>query len=153
MLAVPAPGLTIDDKSATTAVLLRAGLDIGSLNVVRRHLSAIKGGQLAARAGRSITLAISDVCTPVEDDPRVIGSGPTAGDDSSFAALRHLEAGARGEVAGPVRADDPRLRQAAYWIIASRKDAMRAAEMTARQLGRLNSSLETGPPCKAEGTP
>jgi glycerate 2-kinase len=153
MLAVPAPGLTIDDKSVTTACLLRAGVDIGTINAVRRHLSAIKGGQLAARAGRSVTLAISDVCTPVEDDPRVIGSGPTVGDDSTFAdvlalvqdnhladqipvaALRHLEAGARGEASGPVRPDDPRLRSAAYWLIASRKDAMRAGEHIARQLG------------------
>ena len=84
MLAVPAAGLTIADKANTTAGLLKAGLDIAELNVVRRHLSLIKGGQLAARAGRSMTLAISDVCTPVEDDPVVIGSGPTVGDSSSF---------------------------------------------------------------------
>jgi hydroxypyruvate reductase len=153
MLSAPAPGLTLADKAATTKHLLQAGLDIGALNGVRRHLSAIKGGQLAARAGRSVTLAISDVCTPIEDDPRIIGSGPTAGDESSFAdalrvidahgltdvipvaALRHLQAGARGEVPGPIPADDPRLRQAAYWIIASRKDAMRAAAATAQRLG------------------
>ena len=92
MLAVPAEGLTIDDKAATTAALLRAGADISEINTVRRHLSAIKGGQLAARAGRSITLAISDVCTPVEDDPVVIGSGPTVGDPTAFAdALAVIE--------------------------------------------------------------
>jgi hydroxypyruvate reductase len=167
MLAVPANGLTITDKSDTAACLLRAGLDIGSTNLVRRHLSAIKGGQLAARAGRSVTLAISDVCTPVEDDPRVIGSGPTSGDDSTFAealavirehaladgiparALRHLEVGARAEraqpivgaagagdrVAGPVPVNDPRLRAAAYWLTASRHDAMRAAATAAARLG------------------
>ena len=162
MLSVPAPGLTLADKAGTTAVLLRAGFDIGALNCVRRHLSGIKGGQLGARAGRSITLAISDVCTPVEDDPRVIGSGPTIGDASTFdealalidnagvadkipeAAYRHLQAGARGEVPGPVTPDDPRLRGAAYWIIASRKDAMRAAEHTARQLG-YHVALEPAP--------
>ena len=153
MLAVPADGLTIDDKAATTAALLRAGLDIGAINVVRRHLSAIKGGQLAARAGRTVTLAISDVCTPVEDDPAVIGSGPTAGDPSSFgdalavvtraglletipaAARHHLEAGARGERPGPVPPDDPRLQRAAYWLIGSRREAMRAAADTATHLG------------------
>ena len=153
MLAVPADGLSIDDKSATTAVLLRAGLDIGATNVVRRHLSAIKGGQLAARAGRSITLAISDVCTPVEDDPAVIGSGPTAGDPSSFsdalgvvaragltqaippAAWRQLEEGAAGRRNGPVAPDDPRLHGAAYWLIASRREAMKAAAVTATHLG------------------
>ncbi len=153
MLAVPADGLTIDEKSATTAALLAAGIDIGALNLVRRHLSAVKGGQLAARAGRCVTLAISDVCTPVEDDPRVIGSGPTVGDESSFAdalavitghdlasripaaALRRLEAGVRGEVAGPVPPDDPALRASAYWIVAARQDAMRAAAATAARLG------------------
>jgi hydroxypyruvate reductase len=153
MLAVPAEGLTIDDTARTTAVLLAAGVDIGEMNLVRRHLSAIKGGQLAARAGRTITLAISDVCTPVEDDPAVIGSGPTWGDDSSFAealgtierygladavppaVLAHLRRGAAGEVAGPVPRSDPRLRQAAYWLAASRHDAMRAAGETAARLG------------------
>lgn len=153
MLAVPADGLTIDDKLATSSVLLKAGLDIGALNLVRRHLSALKGGQLAARAGRSITLAISDVCTPVEDDPKVIGSGPTSPDDSTFsealavldrarvadrlprAVIAHLRAGAEGRRGGPVPTGDPRLRQAAYWLVGSRHDAMRAAAETARRLG------------------
>jgi glycerate-2-kinase len=154
MLAVPAEGLTIEEKSATNAALLKAGLDIGALNLVRKHLSAIKGGQLAARARRTITLAISDVCTPVEDDPAIIGSGPTAGDDSTFAealavitsrhledaipaaALRRLQRGARGgDVSGPIRQDDPVLRDSAYWIVASRHDAMRAARETAARLG------------------
>jgi len=153
MMAVPAVGLTIADKANTTAALLKAGLDISEINVVRRHLSLIKGGQLAARAGRSITLAISDVCTPVEDDPVVIGSGPTVGDPSSFAdalkvitshglvndvparAVQHLEAGARGDAPGPVDPSDPRLRQTAYWVVGSRQDAMNAAASTAARLG------------------
>lgn len=153
MLAVPADGLTIEDKAATTSALLRAGVDIGEANTVRRHLSAIKGGQLAARAGRTITLAISDVCTPVEDDPAVIGSGPTSGDPTSFAdalavidrfdlrarvpaaVLRHLHAGVAGTVTGPAAPDNSALRQAAYWVIASRRDAMHAAAETARRLG------------------
>lgn len=153
MLAAPADGVSVDDKAATTATLLRAGLDIGDINVVRRHLSAIKGGQLAARAGRSITLAISDVCTPVEDDPAVIGSGPTAGDPTSFAdalaviaraglasaippsALLHLREGAAGQRSGPVAPADPRLHGAAYWLIASRREAMKAAAETASHLG------------------
>jgi glycerate-2-kinase len=153
MLAVPAAGLTMADKLAVTRRLLVAGLDIGELNLVRRHLSAIKGGQLAARAGRTLTLAISDVCTPVEDDPVVIGSGPTVGDDTTFdaalglltkrelldelpsAVRQHLEAGARGDVQGPVPTSDPRLTNTAYWIVASRHDAMRAAAETAKMLG------------------
>jgi glycerate-2-kinase len=153
MMAVPAPGLTLADKTAVTRRLLLAGLNIGELNLVRRHLSAVKGGQLAARAGRSITLAISDVCVPVEDDPAVIGSGPTTGDDSTFAdalevlrrhdvladmppaVVSHLEAGAAGLVDGPVPSTDRRLSSAAYFIVASRHDAMRAAADTARHLG------------------
>ena len=153
MLAVPADGLTIEDKTATTTALLGRGIDIGSINLVRRHLSAIKGGQLAARARRTITLAISHVCTPVEDDPLLIGSGPTAGDDIGFAealgvitahhleaaipaaALARLESGAAGKVSGPVRRDDPAMSDAAYWIVASRQDAMRAARETAVRLG------------------
>ncbi len=153
MLAVPASGLTIEDKRAANAALLRAGLDIGSMNIVRRHLSAIKGGQLAAAAFQSITLAISDVTVPVEDDPLTIGSGPTTGDGTSFAdalavidraalnesmpprVMAHLQAGAEGRVDGPVRPSDARLRRAAYWIVGSRHDAMRAAAETARHIG------------------
>ena len=153
MLAVPAPGLTMADKIAVNRALLKAGLDIGSMNAVRRHLSAIKGGQLAARAGRSITLAISDVTTPIEDDPAVIGSGPTVGDPTSFAdalavleraridprtiaaVVAHLEAGARGEVPGPIPPGDPRLNSAAYWVVGSRRDGMRAAADVATRLG------------------
>jgi glycerate-2-kinase len=155
MMAVPAPGLTLADKTAVTRWLLLAGLNIGELNLVRRHLSAVKGGQLAARAGRSITLAISDVCVPVEDDPAVIGSGPTTGDDSTFAdalevlrrhdvlahmppaVVSHLEAGAAGLIDGPVPSTDRRLSSAAYFIVASRHDAMRAAADTARHLGYI----------------
>jgi hydroxypyruvate reductase len=153
MLCAPAEGLSLAEKRAVNTLLLRAGLDIGSMNVVRRHLSAIKGGQLAAAAGRSITLAISDVIKPVEDDPLTIGSGPTTGDSTTFedalavverAGLRgelppvvvaHLEAGIRGHVSGPVPLDDSRLLGAAYWVVASRQDAMRAAAATARQIG------------------
>jgi glycerate 2-kinase len=153
MLAVPADGLSVEDKAATTAALLRAGLGIGDINVVRRHLSAIKGGQLAARAGRSITLAISDVCAPIEDDPVVIGSGPTAGDPTTFAealavveraelshgippnVLLHLQEGAANRRSGPVGPTDPRLHGAAYWLVASRREAMKAAADTAALLG------------------
>jgi glycerate-2-kinase len=153
MLAVPAEGLGIGDKVGVTSALLAAGLDIGSINLVRRHLSAIKGGQLAARAGRTVTLAISDVVVPVEDDPAVIGSGPTVGDDSTFdeaiallskagldglvpeRVMAHLRAGAAGRASGPIPAADPRLRSSAYWVVGSRRDAMRAAGEVAVRLG------------------
>ena len=76
LLALPAPGLTLDDKQAITRRLLHAGATIGEINTIRRRLSAIKGGRLAVAAGPApvVTLAISDV---PGDDPALIASGPT----------------------------------------------------------------------------
>ena len=93
MMAAPAAGLALADKIALTQFLLRSGLPIAEMNAIRKHVSAIKGGRLAAAAGTSITYAISDVHAPIEDDPAVIGSGPTVADPSTFAdALRALTA-------------------------------------------------------------
>jgi len=72
MLAAPAPGVTLEQKIALTRELLRSGLPIAQMNARRKELSAIKGGKLALRGGRSITFAISDVHAPIEDDPAVI---------------------------------------------------------------------------------
>jgi len=164
MLAVPARGLTLADKAAATAVLLRAGLSIGELNLVRRHLSAIKGGRLGALARRSVTLAISDVPVATALEPETIGSGPTVGHRSrrrdALAVLgrhglttalphrvvTHLEVPeAPGDLVTP---DDIRLAGAAYWVVASRHDAMQAAAVTARRQGyetRVLSDAVTGP--------
>ena len=90
---MPAKGIPLEDKRALTALLLRSGLPIGDMNAVRKHVSAIKGGQLAAAAGASTTFALSDVHAPVEDDPAVIGSGPTVGDPTTFG---DAERGLRG---------------------------------------------------------
>ena len=86
---MPAPGLTLDDKKAVNRLLLDSGAGINEMNMVRRRLSAVKGGRLAAAAhpARLVTLAISDV---PGDDPRAIASGPTVpdvGDDAALAAL------------------------------------------------------------------
>ena len=77
VMCLPAPGLTLDDKRITNRLLLNSGLDIRTMNAVRRRLSAIKGGKLAAAAGPAhvVTLAISDI---PGDDPNAIASGPTA---------------------------------------------------------------------------
>ncbi len=85
----PAPGLALADKQAITRALLSSGASIGETNTVRKHLSRIKGGRLAARAlpARVCTLAISDV---PGDDPDVIGSGPTVADPSTLAAARGI---------------------------------------------------------------
>ena len=87
LLSLPAPGLTLDDKQEVTRALLRSGATITEINTVRKHLSAIKGGRLAAAAApaRIVTLAISDV---PGDDPSVIASGPTVPDPTTFADAR-----------------------------------------------------------------
>ncbi|HEY1146588.1 MAG TPA: glycerate-2-kinase family protein [Allosphingosinicella sp.] len=79
LACLPAPGLTVAEKQRMTEALLRSGAPISAINTVRRHLSAIKGGRLAAAAqpARLVTLAISDV---VGDRPEEIGSGPTVAD-------------------------------------------------------------------------
>ncbi len=115
MMSLPLDGVTVEDKAETAGRLMRAGADIRALNVVRKHLSRIKGGRLAAACrGRVLCLAVSDV---VGDDVSVIGSGPTSADASSFADALHtldrygvtravgfsvrntLERGARGQLA------------------------------------------------------
>lgn len=87
----PAAGLALAEKQAVTRALLRSGAAIGEINTVRKHLSRIKGGRLAAHAhpARVVTLAISDV---PGDDPAVIGSGPTVPDPSSLAEARAIVA-------------------------------------------------------------
>ena len=79
VMALPAPGLTLADKQVTNRALLASGLDIRTMNIIRRRLSAIKGGKLAAAASpaKIVTLAISDI---PGDDPAAIASGPTVPD-------------------------------------------------------------------------
>src|SRR5207249_9499213 len=138
LLALPAPGLTLADKQAVTRALLRCGATIGEINTVRKHLSAIKGGRLAAAAApaRVVTLAISDV---PGDDPAVIASGPTVPDPTTFADARavlakygidepraviaHLAAAA-DETPKPA---DPVFAHTSYELIASPQQALSAA--------------------------
>ena len=150
MLAVPAPPLTLGQKIDATSALLRAGTPIDRLNCVRKHLSAIKGGQLASAAARSLTLAISDVSAPLSDDPSVIGSGPTVGDSTTFAdaleivrsvegfpdaAISHLKRGVAGQVPETIKPADRRLADAHYAVIGNRRTAMAAAAAEAASLG------------------
>jgi glycerate 2-kinase len=150
MLAAPARPVTLADKRLVISALLRAGADIAQLNCVRKQLSAIKGGQLAAVAGGAVTLAISDVHAP-EDDPGTIASGPTAGDETTGAQAieileryavptprtvrARLEALRDATAAGPLRPWDVRLRRAAFQVIANRRTAMRGAEAEAGRRG------------------
>jgi len=109
MLAAPADGVSIEQKVETTRHLLRSGRPIAEINAVRKQLSAIKGGKLAMRAGRTMTFALSDVHAPIEDDPSVIGSGPTVA--------------------------DPPFPDAEFVLAGSRRDAMAGARAKAQALG------------------
>jgi hydroxypyruvate reductase len=144
LMALPAPGLTLADKQAVNRALLACGATISEMNCVRKHLSAIKGGRLAAAAApaRVLTLAISDV---PGDDPAVIGSGPTVPDPTSFADARALIA--RYEISPPpavvarLAQDDDEtpkpgsLHNAELHLIATPAMALAAAAATARSLG------------------
>jgi hydroxypyruvate reductase len=87
LLALPVEGLTLADKQVVNRALLKSGAAISEMNTVRKHLSAIKGGRLAAAAhpARVVTLLISDV---PGDDPSIIASGPTVADPTTFADAR-----------------------------------------------------------------
>jgi glycerate 2-kinase len=89
LLSLPAPGFTLEDKQAANRALLRSGATIAEMNCVRKHLSAIKGGRLAAACAPAavVTLMISDV---PGDDPSIVGSGPTVADPTTFADARAI---------------------------------------------------------------
>jgi hydroxypyruvate reductase len=146
LLAAPAAGLTLEDKQAVNKALLKSGANITEMNCVRKHLSAIKGGRLAAAAApaRVVTLAISDV---PGDDPSVIASGPTVPDPTTFAdalavlakygidephtVVEHLRA-AKDETPKP---GDPRFARNEVIMLATAQDALRAAAEVARAAG------------------
>ena len=146
LLPLPAPGLTLADKQTISRGLLRSGATIREMNCVRRHLSAIKGGRLAAACHPAPvwSLLISDV---PGDDPVDIASGPTVADPSTCGdALRILgrygialpspaqsllESGA-GE---SIKPGDPRLARAEYRIVATPQSALEAAAAAARRAG------------------
>jgi glycerate 2-kinase len=135
----PSENLTLAEKQQTTRALLKSGASIGEINTVRKHLSRIKGGRLAARAypAAIVTLAISDV---PGDDPAVIGSGPTVPDPTTLAdALRIIERHKLTLSEAVVRAlgdpsnespkpHDQRFAQARFHLIARPADAFRTAE-------------------------
>ena len=142
LLTLPAPGLTLADKQAVTRALLRSGATISEINTVRKHLSAIKGGRLAAAAApaRVITLAISDV---PGDDPAVIASGPTVPDATTFADARAVLAKYRIDEPTAVldhlvsaahetpKPGDPVFRDARFELIASPQNSLQAAAVEA----------------------
>ena len=146
MLCAPPPGVPLGDKRGVIDTLMRRGADIRQLNCVRRHVSAIKDGQLAFAAGRTVTLAISDVHDP-EDDPATIASGPTVADGTApsdaLAVLDALRITAPASVRSHLQsasASSPRtpaLVPAAnhFRVVGNRRLAMQGAARRATQLG------------------
>jgi len=146
LLTLPAPGLTLADKQAINRALLKSGAGIAEMNCVRKHLSAIKGGRLAAAAtpARVVGLIISDV---PGDDPATIASGPTAPDPTTSAealailgryaidaparVVAHLESAA----AETPKPGDPRFVHVANVIVAAPGLSLAAAAAAARSAG------------------
>jgi glycerate 2-kinase len=146
LMSLPAPGLTLGDKQAINKALLKSGANITEMNCVRKHLSAVKGGRLAAACApaRVVTLAISDI---PGDDPGVIASGPTVADPTTFAdaraildkyrikepaaVLEHLRA-ARDETPKP---GDTRLARCELRLIATPQLSLQAAAEVAKRAG------------------
>jgi hydroxypyruvate reductase len=152
LMSAPAAGISLADKQRTTGLLLRAGANIQQLNTVRKHLSKLKGGRLAALAypATVVALILSDV---IGDPLDVIASGPTAPDPTTFAdALRvlrefhilervprrvraHLESGERGEIPETPKPQDPVLENVRNVIVGSNSLALAAGAKKARALG------------------
>lgn len=157
LLPLPGEGLTLADKQAVNRALLNSGATISEMNCVRRHLSAIKGGRLAAvcHPARVISLLISDV---PGDNPMDIASGPTVADPTTCAdalaiagrhgielpaAARHLLESGAGETIKP---SDPRLAHSEIHLVATPQLALEAAAAVAKPTGIpvhiLGDSLE-----------
>jgi len=145
LLVQPAGAITLEEKQAVNAALLASGAAIGQMNLVRKHLSRVKGGQLAAAAypARMLALMISDV---PGDDPAMIGSGPTVGDESTpqearavlerhGIALPQTVTDVLEGASGVVRPDDPRLERVENVIFAAPAQSLEAAGEIARQEG------------------
>ena len=146
LLPLPAEGLTLADKQALNRALLKSGATIGEMNCVRRHLSRVKGGRLAAAChpARVLALLLSDV---PGDRPVDIASGPTVADPTTCAdaldiarrygvdlapAVRDVLVSGRGE---SIKPGDPRLARAETVIVAAPQIALEAAARVAREAG------------------
>jgi glycerate-2-kinase len=153
LTSCPQSGLHLDELRETTDLLLRAGAGIAELNCLRKHLTRVAGGRLAAAASRAreiVVLAISDV---MGDDWATLGSGPCAPDPTTHAdalavlrrrglvervpaAVRsHLEAGAAGLRPESMKPGDPALARVRSALVARNRDALAAAREAGRARG------------------
>ncbi|MGO9241238.1 MAG: glycerate kinase [Bryobacteraceae bacterium] len=160
LMPLPVEPITLDEKQAATRLLLACGATIHEINSVRKHISAIKGGQLArlAAPARVVALLLSDV---IGDPLDVIGSGPTAPDDSTFAGAwaviekyalqdripavirHHLEAGLLGEIGETPKPGDACFRRVQNLVVGSNRLAVDAAAASARRRGYKPVVLST----------
>ena len=144
--------ITLDDAATAHRLLLASGADIRRINAVRKHVSRIGGGRLAAAAapGDVVSLVISDV---VGDDLSVIASGPTVGDPTTFEDARQvmdaagiwsqmplsvrqvIDDGLAGRSKETLKPDDERLRRVANWLVGSNAVALEAAREEAARRG------------------
>lgn len=160
LLVCPAEGISLHDLQATNGALIACGARIVEINALRKHLSAVKGGQLARAAApaRLVTLILSDV---VGDPFDAIASGPTAPDSSTFAdcmaivrrydlddrlpaaVLARLRAGAAGELDETPKPGDPTFDRVTNLLVANNDSAVRAAAARAEALGYRSVVLST----------
>jgi hydroxypyruvate reductase len=160
LLPLPAPPITLEEKQAATRLLLASGANIHEINTVRKHISLIKGGQLARMAypARVLSLILSDV---IGDDLDVIGSGLTAPDASTFGGAKavlekygiigrvpasvreRIESGARGEIRETPKAGNPAFTRTQNLVVGSNRLAVEAAAAHARELGFNTIILST----------
>lgn len=157
LMPAPVPGVSLEDKQRVTLQLLKSGADIGEINLVRKHLSLLKGGRLAQSTEATVvTLILSDV---VGDDVSAIASGPTAPDPTTFqqavqclkqyglwstvpAGVRaHLEKGRRRLAADTPKPGAPLFRRVHNCIIGRNADAVAAAGRAVRQ-ARVNAVIQ-----------
>lgn len=146
LLALPGPGLTLDDKQAINKALLRSGATISEMNCVRKHLSAIKGGRLAKAAApaRMVTYLVSDV---PGDDPAIIASGPTVADPTTgleaLEIIRHYQIDIpqaaedllRSTADETVKPDDTCFDGHETIMLSRPQDSLEAAASVARNMG------------------
>jgi hydroxypyruvate reductase len=152
LMPLPAAPITLEEKQAVTRLLLASGAAIHEINTVRKHISGIKGGQLARLAAPAAVeaLLLSDV---IGDDLDVIGSGPTAPDASTFghaaeildrygirervprSVRERIERGARGEIAETPKPRDPLFARVRNTVVGGNRLALDAARRCARRLG------------------
>lgn len=160
LLPSPAPPLTLEEKQQATRLLLASGANIHEINALRKHISTLKGGQLARLAWPAtvVSLLLSDV---IGDDLDVIASGPTAPDASTFGTARgvldkyglleqvpravreRIEAGLRGEIPETPKAADPVFQRVQNLVVGSNALAVQAAAAKAKELGYRPMILST----------